>query len=243
MPSLTGDDRLPRYQRLADDLRREIVSGRWRPGDRAPSESELAERYDMAPGTVRQAIAQLVDDGMLERARGRGTFVRRPSFDQSLFRFFRLRDVDGRRVTPDSRILSRVRRDPAEPIAAKLGLKPGADAIQMTRLRLLADAPVLFEEIWLPAEAFAAFLDVPLDDIGPLLYPVYDRVCGRLIALADEELTAASAPETAARMLGIDTGAPVVVIERLAKSYDGQPLEWRRSYGRADAFRYHTEIR
>ena len=223
MPTLTGDDRLPRYQRLADDLRREIASGRWRPGDRAPSENELAERYAMAPGTVRQAIAQLVEDGMLLRERGRGTFVRRPSFDQSLSRFFRLRDADGRRVAPESRILSRDRRRAPDDIANRLDLGGEADAIMATRLRLLNETPVLYEEIWLDAGAFSAFLEMPLDEVGPLLYPIYDRVCGRLVARAEETLTAESAPEAIAKNLEIEAGAPVVVIERLAKSYDDAP--------------------
>ena len=89
MQTLRGDERLPRYQRLADALRLEVVERRWKAGDQIPSENVIAEEYCVAPGTARQALALLVDEGLLERHHGRGTFVRRPDFDQSLFRFFR----------------------------------------------------------------------------------------------------------------------------------------------------------
>ena len=98
MTVLKGDARLPRYQRLAETLRDEVVSRRWRAGEQIPSENVIAEHYGVAPGTARQALAQLVDEGLLERQHGRGTFVRRPSFDQSLFRFFRFSNEAGERV-------------------------------------------------------------------------------------------------------------------------------------------------
>ena len=89
MKSIPRDDRLPRYQRLRDDLAARIVSNEWRPGDPIPSEAELGAHYGVAIGTVRKAIDQLVADAVLERQQGRGTFVRRARFNSSLFRFFR----------------------------------------------------------------------------------------------------------------------------------------------------------
>ena len=75
---LSGDDRLPKYMRLADSIRTEVALGQRRPGDQIASEAELAMHYGLAPGTVRQAIAILVDERILERQHGKGTFVRRP---------------------------------------------------------------------------------------------------------------------------------------------------------------------
>jgi len=241
--ALRGDERLPLYQRLADLLRQEIVDGVHRPGDRLPSENVIAKEYDLAPGTARQALAQLVGDGFLERAQGKGTFVRRPSFDQSLFRFFRFRGTDGERSVPQSRILFRGIKRAPESVARSLEFANGDDAIYIKRLRLIDDAPVLAEEIWLPLEPFRAFLDVPDEDIGPLLYPIYDKCCGLVVARAEEQLTAESADEETAERLSVSPGDPVIVIDRLARGFDTKPLEWRRSKGRADLFHYHIEIR
>ena len=240
---LTGDKRLPLYQRLAETLRDELTQGKRRPGDRMPSENALATDYGLAPGTVRQALSALVDDGLLERFHGRGTFVRRPSFDRSLFRFFRFRDSSGEWRIPESRILKRTVEPAPSHIARQLGIEDGELAITMSRLRILNDAPVLAEEIWLPQARFEAFLDLSESEIGPLLYPVYDSKCGQLVARAEETLTAEAARPEIARLLRVDQNAPVIVIDRLAKGFDDTPLEWRRSQGRADQFHYHTEIR
>lgn len=71
-------------------------------------------------------------------------------------------------------------------VAAALRIAPGANVIQMARLRLIEDAPVLTEDIWLPLDRFAAFADLPLDSIGDLLYPVYEAKCNQVVASATE---------------------------------------------------------
>ncbi|MCV6547024.1 MAG: GntR family transcriptional regulator [Cohaesibacter sp.] len=240
---LSGDQRLPIYQRLADILRRDVTEGRLRPGDRVPSDNELSHAYELSPGTVRKALDLLVQEDLFERFHGRGTFVRRPSFDASLFRFFRFRTPDGTKSVPEGRILRRTREKVPSYIARQLKIPEGDAAISMSRLRLIDDVPIVAEEIWLPLQRFEAFLDILTEDVGNLLYPVYDEVCGQLIAKAEESLTAEAASAETARLLRIETGSPVMMIDRLAKGYDGTPMEWRRSRGRADLFHYHTEIR
>jgi len=241
--NLKGDDRLPIYQRLADTLRGEIVDHVRLPGDRVPSENVLAEDYGVSTGTARKALDVLVQEHLMERFHGRGTFVRRPNFDQSLFRFFRFRGPNGEWSMPTGRILKRDVEPVPSYVARKLGLDEGQPAISISRMRFVDDAPVLIEEIWLPLERFEAFLSIPQAEVGDLLYPIYDSLCGQLIARAEEELTAEQAVPEIARPLRIDAGAPVIVIDRLAKGYDDTPLEWRRSRGSAKHFHYHTEIR
>ena len=241
--NLKGDERLPIYQRLADTLRDEVVSRVRLPGDRVPSENVLAEDYGVSTGTARKALDVLVQENLMERFHGRGTFVRRPNFDQSLFRFFRFRGPSGEWSMPTARILKRNVEPAPSFVARKLGLKDGQPAISMSRMRFVDEAPVLIEEIWLPLERFQAFLDLDQKEIGDLLYPIYDTLCGQLIARAEEDLTAEQAAPEIARPLRITTGSPVIVIDRLAKGYDDTPLEWRRSRGSANKFHYHTEIR
>ena len=237
------DDRLPLYQRLRDALAAKVADRVWQPGGALPSELSLAKSYGVSPGTMRKAIESLVDEGLLERRQGKGTFVRRASFNHSLFRFFRFQRGGGERVVPEGRILSR-EVVPAPPeIAGKLALEAGTPAIRMARLRLFDGRPGLAEDIWLPLDRFAAFLDEPAERIGDLLYPVYESLCGQVIACAEEDLTAEAADPRHAELLGIAPGTSVIVIERLAFGFDNEPLEWRRSRGRAEQFHYHIEIR
>jgi GntR family transcriptional regulator len=243
MNSLSSDIRLPLYQRLRDQLAEQIANNRWRPGEAIPTEAALSAEYQLSTGTVRKAIDALVSEGVLERQQGRGTFVRRPQFQSSLFRFFRFQTASGERQVPESRILS------IEPVAAPsavaqtLGLPIGAPVIRIVRVRLLDVQPVLAEEIWLPRSRFQALLEIDLSRKGPLLYPIYEEVCGQVVASAEETLTAESVNDVHARLLQVPVNSPVVVIERLARDYAGTPLEWRRSRGHAEHFRYSVDIR
>lgn len=243
MSSLPSDTRLPLYQRLRDQLADQIAKNRWRPGEAVPTEAALSAEYQLSTGTVRKAIDALVSEGILERQQGRGTFIRRPQFQSSLFRFFRFQSASGKRLVPESRILS------IEPVAAPsavaqaLGLPANAPVIRIIRLRLLEVQPVLAEEIWLPRSRFQPLLETDLSLKGPLLYPIYEDLCGQVVAYAEETLTAESVNEIHARLLQVPIHSPVVVIERLARDYAGTPLEWRRSRGHADHFRYSVDIR
>nr|WP_311527259.1 GntR family transcriptional regulator [uncultured Ralstonia sp.] len=240
---MPADLRLPRYQQLRDDLAAQIAQQHWRPGDAIPTEAELAKTYNVAVGTVRKAVDVLVAEGLLERFQGRGTFVRRASFASSLFRFFRFQSETGERRIPESRILKRdVLEAPSAP-AAGLQIETGTPVIRMTRLRLLDGAPLLAEEIWLPHDRFADLATLEPEAFGDLLYPLYESHCGQIIASAEETLTAEAVNATYARLLRIQTGDPVMVIERIARGYDRVPLEWRRSRGAAAHFRYHVDIR
>ena len=101
------DHRLPIYQQLRDEIARQIAAQVWRPGDGIPTEAELASSHRVSVGTVRKAIDTLVAEGLVERQQGRGTFVKRPSFDSSLIRFFRHQGLGGEGGVPESRILER----------------------------------------------------------------------------------------------------------------------------------------
>lgn len=243
MNRLSSDVRLPLYHRLRDQLAEQIANNRWRPGEAIPTEAALSSEYCLSTGTVRKAIDMLVNDNILERQQGRGTFIRRPQFQSSLFRFFRFQTAAGERQVPESRILSIEPMSAPSAVAEMLGLPADAPVIRILRLRLLDERPVLAEEIWLPRIQFHALLDIDLDQQGPLLYPIYEEFCGQVVAYAEETLTADSVDEVHARLLQIPVNSPVVVIERLARNYAGEPLEWRRSRGHASHFRYSVEIR
>ncbi|NTH43463.1 GntR family transcriptional regulator [Agrobacterium rhizogenes] len=237
------DDRLPRYQRLRDDLAARINRQEWRPGESIPSEAELSATYGVAVGTVRKAIDQLVADGVVERHQGRGTYVRRARFNSSLFRFFRFQSESGERRVPESRILRRESIAAPSAVASALRLREGDPVISLSRLRLIGGVPLLAEEIWLERSRFEALLTIDTSEFGDLLYPLYEERCEQVVVSAEETLTVEIAPPLQARLLGLDPGSPLVVIERAAFDLERRPIEWRRSRGPADRFRYHVDIR
>ncbi|WP_425101893.1 GntR family transcriptional regulator [Tropicibacter sp. S64] len=234
------DSRLPAYARLRDTLTARIARGDWTPDAPLPSEARLAQEFDVSIGTVRKAVDGLVEEGLLERRQGSGTFLRGPSFSSSLFRFFAMRGADGTAAPiPSSTVLSRTRATPPAEAAEALGTQ---DTIRITRLRSLSDLPVLYEELYIPAERFAGFTDLPEAAFGPLLYPLYFEHFGVLVKRATDEVSFDRASATVALHLRIDPGQPLAVIRRTAFDIEDHPVEWRIASGSATGFRYRSEI-
>lgn len=237
------DDRLPRYQQMRDDLVRRLAQGEWAPDTAIATEAELGQFYNVSTGTVRKAIDLLVADGVLTRTQGKGTFVRRPRFDSSLFRFFRFKSVDGKPVRPTAKVLRREIVKPNEAIRSTLQLKGSDKTIHLSRVRLIEGRPVLSEEIWLPRNRFEALAGLRLGDFEDLLYPLYERLCRQIVASATEILNVEQATEDDAALLGIDVGSPVILVQRVAADFAGTPIEWRTTRGAASGFQYQVDIR
>ena len=242
-PATPHDERLPRYHRVRDMLSAEIAAHKWRPEEALPTEADLAKTHGVSIGTVRKAVDSLVADGVLARFQGKGTFIRRPDFQSSFFRFFRFVDTKNVSRVPTSRILKRDFAAMPAAIAAVFKVATGAPAVRFSRLRLIENRPLVLEDIWLPHDRFKALLTIDPREFGDLLYPLYEQYCGVLVASAQETLSAEAVAAKNARLLGLDAGEPVIVIERVALSADRQPLEWRQSRGPASQFRYQVEIR
>ncbi|MEM8959066.1 MAG: GntR family transcriptional regulator [Pseudomonadota bacterium] len=236
----TTDDRLPAYIRLRDTLTGRIAAGEWTADQPIPSEAKLAKEYGLSVGTVRKSVDGLVGEGLLERRQGSGTYVKAPSFDATLFRFFQWREVDGTQLSiPSSKLIVRTRS--AAPPEAEEALGTG-DVIKIVRVRSLSDLPVLLEEIYIPASLFAGFETLAEDRLGPLLYPIYFEHFGILVKRATDDLTFGMADEATAKQLRLNRGDPLAVIRRTAYDIEQNPVEWRIARGSAAQFRYRSEI-
>ncbi|WNJ94607.1 GntR family transcriptional regulator [Vibrio ruber] len=240
--SVSLDTRLARYLQISDQLHQRILNGEWQPGDAIPAESQLSTEYGVALGTMRKAIQQLMKNGLLERRHGVGTFVRRADFNMSLFRFFRFSDDSGERIIPEGKILDIQKAKPCTEIAAKLRLPPDSSAVHINRLRIWKGNPVLIEDIWLPLPKFEPLLAISPTEFPNLLYPFYETLCGAAIVSAKEELMVEKVSTENAQALGLQTGEPVIVIERTTVDISGNTVEWRSSRGAAEKFRYQINI-
>ncbi|SDC89617.1 GntR family transcriptional regulator [Cupriavidus sp. YR651] len=246
---------LSRYGQIAAQLQQKIVSGTWSPGKAIPAESALASEFGIALGTIRQAIAVLVQDGLLERVQGKGTFVRTGLAGASMMRFFRFRsDSDataahtdptqaGATVIPRSEILScrSVRLDKG--LAARFGLAAGARGLAISRRRWLDERPRLLESIWLPLPRCEALQALPVAEWGELLYPLLARQCGITVHRAVDEVTFRLLATDEAERLDLPDGHPCALVTRQAFDLQGNCVEYRLTRGDAFAFRYTADLR
>ena len=237
------DERLPRYQQVRDDLLRRVVAGEWAPDQALATEPELCRAYGVSVGTLRKSMDLLVADGILTRSQGKGTFVRRPRFDSSLFRFFRFTSRSGELVQPSAKILAREIEQPDEVVRSALNLAEGDKVIHLSRIRLIDARPVLMEEIRVPYALFEALASLPVDGFGDLMYPLYEQLCNQVVVKATETLTVEQATPAVAATLEVQPSSPVIRIHRVASDFGGRPIEWRSTLGAAATFQYQVEIR
>lgn len=234
------DNRLPAYARLRDTLSARIANGEWTADQPIPSEARLAQEYGLSVGTVRKGVDGLVGEGLLERRQGSGTYIKAPSFDATLFRFFQWREVDGTQLSiPSSQLILRSISTAPDEASEALGT---SDVIKIVRLRSLSDFPVLFEEIYIPVAQFAGFENLSESTLGPLLYPLYFEHFGVLVKRATDVLSFGTASETVAQQLRLRPNDPLAVIRRTAFDIEGNAVEWRIARGSAAKFRYRSEI-
>lgn len=232
----------PLYLQLVEDIKQKISSNIWKIGMMIPSENELSKELDVSVGTVKKSLGLLVQEGVLFRRQGKGTFVATPDFSKSFSRFFRYGQTgDFSGDIPGSVVLDMSVIKADQQIAKILQLGIDTEVLKIKRVRTLQQIPFSVEELYLPYERFKG-LDKSLIE-NKLLYPIYNKEFSTPIIWADEYLQPDIADQETAEALGIEEGAPVMCVERLAHTYEDIPVEWRRSIGRGDSFRYHIVIR
>lgn len=239
---INGPNGVPFYVQIKQNLHDLIESQTLTEGQLLPSEAELGKCYKVSRLTVRQAITELVREGLLRRERGVGTFVAGPKLTQSLARVGsfseRMREA-GRQ--PSSQVLSlQVLPAPAN-IARQLAIPPQAPVFQLRRLRLANGEPVMIETAYLP-EAFFPGLD-QIDFSEASLYRTLDEKYKCHIVEADETLEPVLLTSQEAKTLKTQTGTPGLLIEVKAFNQDGQVVEYSNSIVRGDRSRYMFHIK
>ncbi len=230
----------PLYSQVRDTLVQRIADGRWKAGEALPSEMQIAAELGVSQGTVRKALDDMTAAKLLVRRQGRGTYVATHDEARILFQFFKLKPDAGEGVFPESEVLDAATGAADASEATKLALYPGEPVIRIRRLRSLEGRRCIAETIVLPAALFDGIQD---GEIPNNLYDSYARRFGVTIAGGHETLKAvAASPETAAA-LGLVPGAPLLLIDRVATSLDGRPMEWRVSLCETSAVHYATELR
>ncbi len=233
-------DAKPLYVQVQRALSGRIHSGVWEPGRPLPNEFQLAAEFGVSQGTVRKALDALAAEHLVERHQGRGTFVARHTSDTVHFRFFQLYGPDGR-IHPESRDVEVAVATADADERAALALEPKSRIIRVTRTRTYEDRPIIDERISISHARFAALLEQ--DTIPNTLYDLYQTLFGVTVARVEENLRAVAAASETAKRLACTHGAPVLLIERVAFDYGGQPVEWRVSHCITEPVFYHCTLK
>lgn len=217
----------PLHLQLREVLTRRIADGEWRAGEAIPNEIELAREFGLSAGTVRKALDWMESAQLVIRQQGRGTFVRDQTSSEALTRFSNFRNADGSLISDaiaDAK-LSEGSADASE--AAHLRLNAGEIVYRIDQTRLIGGEPFAHEHLVLPAALFPRLSSSAsaVRSIGETAF-----ANGLLLGSGRERVTIGNASMAAAARLGLETGVPVLVLDRVIDSIDGRPAEWRRAW-------------
>ncbi|WP_235522619.1 MULTISPECIES: GntR family transcriptional regulator [unclassified Plantibacter] len=224
------------YVQIADDLRRKIVSGELSPGDDVPSEGELAELWRSSRGPIRNALATLRNEGLIETRRGRPARVAERKAQQAAdvsIPFTRWAESMG--TTPGARTQEVSLRRADEEKAAALGIAVGDPIVEVVRLRLLDGRPTMLERLTFIEEVGRALFDVDLDTVS-----ITEYLNGRGYGYqdVDHEIDAVAADELDSRLLDVEPGTPILRLHRVTRGPDGRIFEASDDRYRSDIIRF-----
>jgi GntR family transcriptional regulator len=235
----------PLYQQIKVLILQSLQGGEWKPGEAIPSEMDLAARFRVSQGTVRKAIDELAADNLLVRRQGKGTFVATHAAQHVQYRFLRLLPDSGDTTTEgpaERRIIEcKKQRAPAD-IARALGLRSGDAVLQVRRVLAFQGVPTILEDLWLPAAPFKGLTAERLDAYRGPMYALFETEFGVRMVRAEEKIRALVATASAADMLNVPAGSPLLSVERIAYTYNDLPIEVRRGLYRTDTHHYQNSL-
>lgn len=219
-------NKIPVYIRMHNQIRKLIVSEAWKKGEKIPSERSLAQEFGVSRMTARQAVSSLVDEGMLERRRGAGTFVASDKVQENLTGILSFTEtVEKLGKTPSSRLVSYHTKRASESEASKLDIKKNEQVIVMERIRYADKEPICYEVATLPQTIVSRFSK---EQLTQHLYRTLSD-SGYKVARAEQTISATWASEKVAELLQIKRESPILRLKQVSYTNDGQPFEYVRA--------------
>lgn len=229
---------VPLYFQVAQQIEHAINQGEMAPGDRLDNEISLAQRFGLSRPTMRHAIQELVDKGLLVRKRGVGTQVvhgraARPVGLTSLFD-----DLTSRHQSPTTGVLANEVVRATDEVSMMLAVAVGSNVLHLRRLRYARGEPLAMMENFLPPDLTSlGELDLATRGMYQLM-----RTRGVNIRVAKQRIGARTGTPEECALLGEKRGSPVLTMERTAHDDSGRPVDWGRHCYRASQYSFEVTL-
>jgi GntR family transcriptional regulator len=233
-------DSLPAYIQLKDFLRKNILNGQYKVGDRIPSETALSEYHKISRMTVRQATQELFQEGLLYKIRGKGTFVSKPKPIRDLSQLTsQTGELKKSGYNTSTQVLELKIIQLAKEAAHHLELDKGTKATIIKRLRLIDNKPFSWEMAFVPVKLCPSLIheDLAMNSLFRLMEQKY----GLILSDAVMSIEAIGATEGQGKLLKTPTGYPLLRIKQTVYLLDGRPVEFAEVLSRSDLFTYQLE--
>ena len=214
------------YAQVSDLVREKIYAREWGVGEPIPSEHELMDMLGLSRGTVQKGIQTLVDEGLLVKRRGRGTFVAQPLMARpSSTRLLSFAESMDEQDIPYQTQVIEQRVEPASRICARqLRIPHGSSTLYLARVRSVRNHPVMFIESHLNLAACPGLQDADFEVES--VFAAVERTSGQQVGRSQMTSSACVAGKTRGMWLGCDEHAPVLNLDQLVLLGDDTPVEW-----------------
>lgn len=229
---------LPAYIKIHDAIKKDIEKEVWTIGSRLPSERDLAEHFEVSRMTLRQAITLLVEEGILERRVGSGTYVASHRVQERMrgtTSFTEIVNSQGRK--PSSKLISYQRQLASDTEINQLQLEESDYVIRMERIRYADKVPLVYEVASIP-EKFIK--NVKKTDITEHFFQTLTSN-GYEIGKSQQTIYAKIASERVASYLEVAKGHAILALTQVSFFTDGRPFEYVRSQYVGDRFEFYLE--
>ncbi|KYG27619.1 GntR family transcriptional regulator [Alkalihalobacillus trypoxylicola] len=227
---------MPIYYQIEEEIKLQITTGILKPGDILKSEREYAEYYQVSRMTIRQAINNLVSQGLIYKRKGSGTYVQEKKIEQGLNGLTSFtEDMKSRGLEPSNRLIHFKLIPATSAIASKLKIDVHTPVYEIKRIRLGDNTPIAIETNIIPANTVKGLTE---DIIAKSLYDYIENTLHLKIGKAMQIIESSIATKAEAELLGIAKQSPILLIERETHLADGTPLEIVKSSYRADRYKF-----
>ena len=230
---------IPMYYKLYKQLKERILKGYYSSG-KLPTEKELCEEFNVSRMTVRKALERLVIEGLIERKKGKGTFIRNVQGEEHLTKLTGFTEEVGENRVKSKVLVNKLVRVPPE---AKnvFNLPEGSPVVMLKRIRYIDDTPVAVEEAYLNPVVDVRILNILEKDMSKeSLYKILRNEIGITLEKADEIIEVTELSGQQARLLNLKKGKCALLRKRYTYTTDGQCVEYVVSLYRGDKFKFRV---
>ncbi len=233
---------IPLYYQISDLLLRNIEKGQFRPHQQIPTEEELTANFEVSRMTVRQAINKLVNDGVLYRMRGRGTFVGEPKIERKVAKLSSVaEDMKRAGLEPGSIILEKNIIEPTEEERTVLRLNSEEKVLEIKRLRLANDQPIAIGRTLIAVSLYPDLVREEFAGVVSLTLFLAEKY-GLKIGYAHQKIQAVNASGEQARLLRIKKGTSLLHMNRVFFTPDEKPIGIFETYYRGDRYIFTSTL-
>lgn len=237
---LVAESSISLYEQLKLLIKKDIVDKVYKPGEKMPSETELGEVYGVSRITVRRAVKELVNEGLLTSKQGKGTFVNQPKIRSQILDLGGFIETAANPGSRTTRVLSKAMVEANEQIAGHLGIPKGTEILQVKRLLLEDDFPMVIDIAYFPVDIFPDIIYKICDNVST--FKIMREEYGIIMKKAYKEFSVVISNLEQSKLLDCPPGEPLFAINKIIYDVDGRPVHLSNFYSLSSRITYSITV-